>query len=301
MNQYDNHSHIESLTPSRAQCIIQKRYRDHRRKKYFFSQLFFICFFSILLPTKLSAGDLRLAVASNFLDTAKILANQFSRDTGHVVTVSSGSSGKLFLQIKNGAPFDIFLSADAQKPNQLIVQNLALESSLRTYALGSIAFWQKNCTNISTIENIDLSSINKMAIANPALAPYGLASQQAMEKLNLWHKLQPKLVFPENISQVAQMAKIGVVDAAIIAQSNRADLDGNANSCSFLIDRNNYSSIEQKLVITAKSNQKALAIEFINYIGSQNALDLIKNKGYYVSKPVKIDSSDKESINWKQL
>ncbi len=144
----------------------------------------FISSFSIV-----NAETIRLAVASNFLKTAQQLTQAFESESQQKVQISSGSSGKLYLQISNGAPFDIFLSADQQKPQALIKSGLAVDHSLKTYAIGKLLLWLKSskedCSRLTEFTELAESNIHKIAMANPKLAPYGFASQQLLMKQNL--------------------------------------------------------------------------------------------------------------------
>jgi len=226
------------------------------------------------------AETLRIAVASNFLKTAQNLAHQFESQTQHKVQISSGSSGKLYLQISKGAPFDLFLSADTQKPHELVENGLAQADSVQTYALGKLLLWLKSCDKPVELSLLTASKIKRIALANPKLAPYGSASQQFLIKKQLWSKLKSKIVFPENISQVSQLAKIGVVDAAFIAASHK-DLFGIHNqSCFIDILASDHPPIKQDLVIISSSQHQAAAKEFIDYMKSEHAQNLIKSMGY---------------------
>lgn len=235
------------------------------------------------------ADPLRLAVASNFVETARELANRFTHKTGHPVSISSGSSGKLFLQITNGAPFDVFMSADEQKPALLIKSGDAIPGSQKTYANGQLYLWTKqtckeqakNFTN-----NIFSESIQKMATANPKLAPYGESAKQFLINRNLWTKLKDKLIFPENIGQVAQVAKIGVVDAAIISGSHATSLRQQISGC--FRELEGYPTISQDLVILKRAKDNPLARQFIDFLFTRENQNRIKIKGYSPPTSVKM-------------
>jgi len=234
-----------------------------------------------LLPFfSLQAETIRVAVASNFLKAAQHLSKMFEAQSEHSIQISSGSSGKLYLQITQGAPFDLFLSADTQKPQQLVKNGFAASSTRKTYAIGKLTLWLKACTNASDLSILLSPEIKKIAIANPKLAPYGMASRQLLEKYQLWQKLENKLIFPENISQVAQMSKIGVVDAAFIATSNAETLLSNEHSCLITLMTTDYQPIEQQLVIVDNSNKKEITKFFVKFITSVQGQTLIKNMGY---------------------
>lgn len=238
------------------------------------------------------AETLRIAVASNFLRTAQELAHQFEQQSGHLVLVSSGSSGKLFFQISNGAPFDLFMSADSVKPSKLVKNDLALANSQQTYAKGKLALWLKNCSASPSLSDITNRSVKKIALANPKLAPYGSASKQLLEKLLLWKGLSSKLVQPENISQVAQLAKMGVVDAAFIAQSSVVRLNIKEPACIVSLKTSGYSPIEQQLIIVSNSKNIPLAEKFTRFLNSRTAHNLIKKRGYLLPDSDKISLGD---------
>ena len=247
-----------------------------------------ILFLLSISTFNLKSETLRIAVASNFLETMQRLSQQFEAKTGHSIQLSSGSSGKLYLQISNGAPFDLFLSADSHKPSELVSNNLALESTQQTYALGKLTLWLKNCTGKATLKMLASKAIKKIAIANPKLAPYGSASKQLLERHKLWKAISKKLIYPENIAQVAQFAKLGVIEGALIAESNVKRLENKKGSCFLELQTSEYQAINQQLVILSKSENKRLAEEFVRFLNTNNAKSLIKNMGYLLPNSARI-------------
>jgi len=242
-----------------------------------------------------NAETIRVAVASNFLKTAQKLVNLFEQQSVHRVELSSGSSGKLYLQITKGAPYDLFLSADSDKPIKLVENGFALEETKATYALGQLSLWLKSCQQSTDWSLLKHKSINKIAIANPKLAPYGDASEQFLLKHGLKDALESKLLYPENISQVTQFAKIGVVDAAFVATSHsqqlrKAEAEKNM-SCLLEISSQDYPAIEQQLVILSNSNKQNTAHIFLSFLFSKEAQNLIKNMGYSLPSSAKMDKS----------
>ena len=233
-----------------------------------------------------TAERLHIAVASNFLEASQQLAIEFEKTHGSSIVISSGSSGKLYHQIMHGAPFDIFLSADKEKPQQLIANQKAQATSLTTYAKGQLVLWLKTCDKQSSLNSLTDTKFRKIAIANPKLAPYGSSAHALLKTIERWVILEDKLVFPENIAQVSQLAKLGVVDAAFIAkaQANHLLSDSKEQTTSCVIDLANlqYPDIEQQLVIVSASRNQALATAFIAYLKSAPAQALIKNMGYLV-------------------
>ncbi len=251
---------------------------------------------SLTLSTinSVNAKILRLAVASNFLETAQQLSKVFEETSEHSIQISSGSSGKLYLQISNGAPFDLFLSADSHKPNELIKNGFALANTQQTYAIGKLTLWLKQCSinsdrpvqiNLMTLSE---NRIKKIAIANPKLAPYGFASKKLLEHNKLWNTVSKKLIYPENISQVAQYTKLGVIDAALVAESNIKRLGSKIGSCFIVLKTADYPPINQQLVILTRSRNKQLAKAFVSFLESESAKTLIKNMGYLLPNSARI-------------
>jgi len=251
-----------------------------------------ICFLvlslSLATTNNVNAKTLRVAVASNFVETAQQLSLIFTKQTGQSIQISSGSSGKLFLQISNGAPFDLFLSADSHKPSELVKNGLALANSQQTYAIGKLVLWLRDCSNTGSLFSLASQRVRKIAIANPKLAPYGYASQKLLENHNLWNKLSDKLIYPENIAQVSQFAKLGVIEGALVAGSNVNRLETEGKSCLTKLKMASYPAITQQLVIVSKSENKELAIEFIRFLSSDKAKNLINNMGYLLPNSGKI-------------
>ncbi|MFT6732986.1 MAG: molybdate transport system substrate-binding protein [Polaribacter sp.] len=237
-----------------------------------------------------NAKTLRIAVASNFLETSRELAKAFEETSEHSIQISSGSSGKIYLQIKNGAPFDLFLSADSHKPNELVKDGLAVVSSQKTYAIGKLMLWLKDCSTQVSLTSLSSKRVKKIAIANPKLAPYGYASKKLLENNKMWTDVSDKLIYPENIAQVAQFAKLGVIDAALVSESNAKRLDKKDSSCLIPIKTSDYPVIAQQLVIISKSKNRKLAKHFIQFLDSDNAKSLIKNMGYLLPNSAKIQS-----------
>jgi molybdate transport system substrate-binding protein len=241
------------------------------------------------------SAELRVAVASNFIEPARALSQEFDKKN-HTISLISGSSGKLFLQISKGAPFDLYLSADSVKPHTLVEQGLAQRDTLKTYATGKLGIWFSHCpltanarqqllsSQLSPNVVKQLLSVRKIAIANPALAPYGMASKQYLITSGLWDQVEDRLVYPENISQVAQLAKLGVVETAFIALSQTPSLQTlsakRPNQCVLGIATEHHSAISQQLVVLNSSKNNELARRFADFLSSKKAQDLIKNMGY---------------------
>ena len=177
----------------------------------------------LLLTTALAAADeIRIAAAADLTYAIRDIAARFEKETGHKVDVIIGSSGNFYMQIHNGAPFDLFFSADIQYPQKLESAGLAEKGSLYLYAIGRIVLWVPNNSKLDISKGLSAlldPSVHKIAIANPAHAPYGQAAVAALKSEKLYDKLSDKLVLGENISQAAQFVQPGNADAGIAALS----------------------------------------------------------------------------------
>ncbi|MDF0607180.1 molybdate ABC transporter substrate-binding protein [Neisseriaceae bacterium TC5R-5] len=169
-----------------------------------------------VLPFSSFAATVRVAVASNFAATLDKIGIEFERQTGHQIKSSSGASAKLAAQIRQGAPFDVFLSADEVQPAALLRDGIGVASSRFSYAIGQLVLWSKTRRDVGSAA-LQQGHFNKLAIANPDSAPYGRAAMQTLQSLQLQSKLQNKLLFGENISQTLQFAQLGGAEFAFVS------------------------------------------------------------------------------------
>jgi molybdate transport system substrate-binding protein len=228
-----------------------------------------------------NAGEVNAAVAANFTEPVKLIAEQFQKDTGHTVKFSFGSSGKFYSQIKEGAPFDVFLAADEKNPKLLEEEGLAVKDTRFVYALGKLVLWS---TQPGFVDNkgavLGKGSYNKIAYADPKLAPYGLAAQETLQKMKLWDKVQGKLVTGESIAQTYQFAATGNAEMAFIALS-QITRDGKIMDGSYwIVPADSYSPIKQAAVQLAAAKDKAAAQAFLKYLKGEKAQGIIRNFGY---------------------
>ncbi|ART78949.1 molybdate ABC transporter substrate-binding protein [Oceanisphaera avium] len=229
-----------------------------------------------------TADEIRVAVAANFTDVIKQLGEEFSKQSGHQVSVSSGATGKLYAQIKNGAPYDVFLAADEQTPTKLDDEGVAIAGSRFTYALGSLVLWSANDNLIddeqSVLKNQDFKHIS---IANPKTAPYGRAAQQTLEKLGFWDEFQPKMVRGENIGQAYQYVYSENAQLGFVAKSQVFKDDAFTGGSYWEVPTDMYDPIVQQAVLL-KDN--APARDLLDYLRSDEASAVIKSYGYSVSE-----------------
>lgn len=240
-----------------------------------------------------NSKPLRIAVASNFTPVLKVLLEDFTKQTGIKSQVISGASGAMFLQIKYGAPFDIFLSADSLRPKELEQAGYTLKSSRKTYATGQLAFYSSslssNANSISQLsieEELSIDQLRKpsarFAIANPDTAPYGKAAKEALTHLGLWQAYESRLVKGINIGQTFTQLRSKAVTRGIVANSQLV-----LNNLSGVIIPSSYhQSIEQQLVIIRSSKQPAAAEKLSHFLLSIESQNRIVSYGYAQTKQV---------------
>jgi len=228
-------------------------------------------------------APLRVAAAADLQFALKDIAQQYEHQSGHKVEITFGSSGNFFAQVQNGAPFDIFFSADIDYPNRLQQANLIEPNSLVKYAIGRIVIWMPADSKVDLLAqkwNALLDpSIQKIAIANPEHAPYGRAAVDALKHAGLYDKVQSKLVFGENISQAAQFVQSGNAQAGIIALS-LAVSPAMKSGQRWGVPVDQYAPIEQAAVILKSARDKDAARAFLKFVGSDDGQRILGNYGF---------------------
>lgn len=232
--------------------------------------------------SQLMAAELRIAVASNFTDAIRNLVPLFEQSSGHQVKVSLGSTGKLFSQIVHGAPFEVFLAADAKRPEKAEREGLAITGSRFTYAIGKLVLWSAKKDQFGDGEAyLKSNQFTRAAIANPKTAPYGLAARQAMQKMEVWQNSRKKLVRGENIAQTFQFAATGNAEIGFVAYSQIKAWKKFPGS-TWLIPEDYYAPIAQQAVLLKKGSTNPAAHDFIQFLKSAKVKELITSFGYGV-------------------
>jgi len=226
------------------------------------------------------AETIRIAVASNFSATIKELASKYGLISGHNIIVSSGSTGKLFAQIVHGAPYDIFLSADAKRADLLVKKGLAKTS--KTYAYGQLVYIAKDFSKNECRQSLNDRLINKLSLANPKTAPYGVAASQVLIKLGKWDLLRKKIVMGENVLQAYQFVVTGSASAGFVAKSTLLLSKEVDDYCQWDVPANLYQPIRQNMVLLNRAEKNIAARAFFRYINSGVAKNTIKENGYFV-------------------
>ena len=245
----------------------------------------FLLLVSILgISSKVSAETLNIAVASNFIAPLQQIAKEFELKTNHQLKISAGSSGKFFAQIQNGAPFQILLSADALIPERLINANLAQSGTQFTYAIGKLVLWSSTPGLVKdSAEILSTDKFKKIAIANPARAPYGAAALETLSKLGLAEQVKKKAVWGENIAQTYQFALSGNAELGFVAASQVLNKEGQFNAGSgWRIPDEMYAPIVQDAVLMHSAKDSNAAMDFLQFLQGDRARKIIEDYGYAV-------------------
>jgi len=238
-----------------------------------------LCLLAAVLPLKPGAADeLLVAVAANFSVTARAMGDQFARQSGHDVGLSVGSTGKLYAQITQGAPFDVLLAADQERPRRLQETGFAVAGTRFSYALGRLLLWspQPGLAEKDPAALLRDPTLRRLAIANPALAPYGRAARQVLGALDAWDALAGRIVFGENVAQAFAMAASGNAELALVGASLVADGRGSQ----WMLDASLYDPIRQDAVLLRHGADKPAAQEFLRFLRSAAARNTIRAAGY---------------------
>jgi molybdate transport system substrate-binding protein len=233
-------------------------------------------FAAALVVTPVSAAETNVAVAANFTDAAKEIAAAFKTKTGHDAVLSFGSSGQLYTQITQDAPFQILLSADSERPKKAVDDGFGVADSRFTYAVGKLVLWSKDAAFVKGEDTLKTGSFTKISIANPTAAPYGAAAIEAMKALNLYPTLEPKIVQGNSIAQAFQFIDSANAELGFVALSQ---VQGKGGS-QWLVPQSLYKPILQDAVLLKKGADNEAARAFIAFLKGPEAKAIIQKFGY---------------------
>ena len=229
------------------------------------------------------AAEAQVAVAANFAEPMKAVAAVLHKSTGHTLKLTLGSSGKLFAQIRNGAPFDVLLSADTRIPAQLEADGLAQPGSRFTYATGKLALWSADPAKVDAAGDVlKRPDLRKVAYAAPKVAPYGAAAVQAMERLGLSRTLEARLVQGESISQAYNFVHTGNAEVGFVALSQVLEGGRLKSGSLWVLPQSLYSPIRQDAVLLRRGADNPAALALLALLKSRNIQDLIRSYGYEI-------------------
>lgn len=228
-----------------------------------------------------SAAEVQVAVAANFTAPIQAIAKIFEKDTGHKLIAAYGATGQFYTQIKNGAPFEVFLSADDTTPAKLEKESDTVAGSRFTYAIGTLVLWSPQEGYVDAKGNVlKTGQYKHLSIANPKTAPYGVAATQVLEKLGLTAAVKPKLVEGQNITQALQFVSSGNAELGFVALS-QVYKDGKITSGSaWIVPAEMHEPIKQDALVLKKGESNPAAKALVDYLKGPKAAEVIKSYGY---------------------
>lgn len=233
-----------------------------------------------LLPQTAHADEVHVAVAANFLATLREIGAEFHRQQGHSLVISSGSTGKLYAQITHGAPYEVFLAADAQRPQRLEKEAYAVTGSRFTYARGRLALWSRDPARVDADGQVLVTGkFSHLAMANVRTAPYGVAAKETLVHMGLWERLAPTIVQGEDIGQALQFVESGSAEVGFVAL---AQAKKRATGSYWLVPQEYHAPLTQQAVLLRRASKHAAARAFMDFLRGATARRIIQRDGYDV-------------------
>lgn len=236
---------------------------------------------AMLLGGPAAAETALISAAANFAQPLQRLVEAFAAETGHRIEVSTGSTGTLAAQIRNGAPFTLFLAADAERPAELEAEGLTVPGTRITYAVGRLVLWSPDPTRLLTDPATALTDprLGHLAIANPRLAPYGRAAKETLTALGVWEAVQPKLVQGADVAQTFQFVASGNAELGFVALSQVQD-----QGIRWEVPRELHTPIRQQAVLLLPGKDNAAAKAFLDFLRSEAGQAIIRGAGYGIEE-----------------
>lgn len=238
-----------------------------------FTKIVLLC----VIATYVFAGEITVAAAADLVFAFKEIGEVYEKDSGNKVKFIFSSSGTAKEQIINGAPYDVYASANVQFVDELIKANLAIKETKELYGIGRIGFATlKGSTKVVNVNDLLKDDIKKIAIANPSHAPYGLAAKESLIKLGVWDKIQNKIVYGKDIQDTMALVRTGNADCGIIALSiiKKSEVDFT------LINETNHNPLKQGIVVIKNTKNEKEAREFIKYVNGDKGRNIMKKYGF---------------------
>jgi len=227
------------------------------------------------------AKEAKVAVAANFTQPSKEIAGAFEKAKGHKIVLSFGATGQFYAQIKQAAPFEVFLAADQATPKKLVDEGLAVSETLFTYAVGKLVLFSKTAGFVTGEATLKDGKFQKLAIANPATAPYGAAAMETLKALGLQDTLAPKIVQGNNIAQAFQFVETGNAELGFVALSQVIKAESGSR---WIVPAKHHSVIAQDAVLLKAGAENAAAREFIGFLKGPEARAVIERYGYGIAE-----------------
>ena len=237
--------------------------------------------FLLSISFSINAAELKVAVAANFAQTIKEISIVFEKDTGHKLAITQGSTGKLYAQISQGAPFEVFLSADDETPEKLITEGKAITGTRFTYAIGRLALWSPKPDLVDEGGQVlKTDKFRFLAIANARVAPYGRAAVQVMQKLGVLASIEPRVVQGESITQTFQFVSTGNAQLGFVALSQINENGKIKSGSAWIVPENMHEQLRQDAVLLNPGKDSAAASALLNFLKSEKAKKIIASYGY---------------------
>jgi molybdate transport system substrate-binding protein len=236
-----------------------------------------LCAITLMMAAGAHAANVNVAVAANFTEPAKEIARLFESKTKNRATLSFGATGQFYTQITQGAPFQVFLSADEKTPKKLTEGGLTSADSLFTYAIGKLVLFSANKTLVTGEQTLRDAKFNKIAIADPATAPYGAAAVETLKALGIYDALSPKIVQGANIAQAFQFVDTGNAELGFVALSQVIARQGGSR---WMVPANLYSAIRQDAVLLRSGEGNEAAKAFLAFMKGPEAAKVMEKFGY---------------------
>ncbi|MCB0058378.1 MAG: molybdate ABC transporter substrate-binding protein [Caldilineaceae bacterium] len=237
---------------------------------------------TLLTPVVASADTVRAAVATNFAEPIAALAEMFKAETGHDVLVSTGATGALYAQIVAGAPLDILLAADDKRPKLLETGGQGVAGTRFTYARGRLALWSADPARVggNGEEALKQDTFRALAIADPAVAPYGVAARETLTSLGLWDKLEARVVYGKNIGQTHALVATGNAELGFVALSHVRSVKGKIGGSHWIVPEQLHAPILQDAILVTTAADNAAARAFLAFLRGSAARAMIERFGY---------------------
>ncbi|MDZ7938556.1 MAG: molybdate ABC transporter substrate-binding protein [Rhodoferax sp.] len=237
----------------------------------------------VVLGAQTQAGEVTVAVAANFSAPAQKLVTAFAAASGHQAKLVVGSTGKLYAQVKNGAPFQVFLSADDETPRRMVSEGLAVGGSQFTYATGRLVLWSRQAGVVDPQGAVlKQGNFAHLAIADPKLAPFGAVAVEVMRQLGLQAALQPKWVQGESIGQTFQFVSSGNAELGFVALSQVMQDGKIPEGSAWVVPASMHAALKQDAVLLQRGKDEAAATAFLAYLRSDTAKAVVRGYGYEI-------------------
>ena len=241
----------------------------------------FVLAASLLLAAPALAAEVKVAVAANFAATMKDIAAEFEKETGHKLSLTQGATGKFYAQITNGAPFEVFLSADDETPTRLVKEGKAVAGTQFTYATGRLALWSPDAALVDQGGAVlKTDKFRFLSIANARVAPYGRAAVQTMQKLGVLSAIEPRVVQGESISQTHQFVTSGNAQLGFVALSQVWEHGRLKSGSAWIVPEEMHEPLKQDVVLLNPGKDSKAAAALLDYLKSDKAKKIIERYGY---------------------